>query len=122
MLAVLRLMFALLFLQHGLTKLIGFPAPQPEGFQLVSLYGLAALIETAGGILVFLGLFTRAAAFIMAGEMAVAYFMAHAGSGAAFYPINNHGELAIAYCFVFLYLSVAGPGAWAIDSLRRRKR
>jgi putative oxidoreductase len=83
---------------------------------LVSLFGFAAILETVGGILLVIGLFTRPVAFILAGEMAVAYFMAH--SPKDFFPINNAGESAVLFCFVFLYLIFAGPGAWSIDRQR----
>jgi putative oxidoreductase len=110
-------MTALLFLQHGLMKLFGFPASdfQPP---LFSLFGLAGVLEVVGGLLLLVGLFTRPVAFILSGEMAVAYFMAHAPQG--FFPIKNGGEVAILFCFVFLYLVFSGPGAWSIDAARRR--
>jgi putative oxidoreductase len=115
-LSVLRIITALLFIAHGTGKLLGFPA---LGFQaeLFSLFGLAAILEIAGGILLFLGLFTRPVAFILSGEMAVAYFMAHAPQD--FHPILNQGESAILFCFVFLYLVFAGPGPWSLDAARR---
>jgi putative oxidoreductase len=117
LLSVLRIMTALLFLQHGLMKLFGFPASdfQPP---LFSLFGLAGVLEVVGGLLLLVGLFTRPVAFILSGEMAVAYFMAHAPQG--FFPIKNGGEVAILFCFVFLYLVFSGPGAWSIDAARRR--
>jgi putative oxidoreductase len=117
LLSVLRIMTALLFLQHGLMKLFGFP---PSDFQppLLSLFGLAGVLEVVGGLLLLVGLFTRPVAFILSGEMAVAYFMAHAPQG--FFPIKNGGEVAILFCFVFLYLVFSGPGAWSIDAARRR--
>jgi len=117
-LSILRIMAALLFLEHGLSKFFGFPgAAHP-----LALFGLewfAALIEFVGGILLTLGLFSRAAAFIMSGEMAIGYFMFHAPQ--SFYPYLNHGEAAILYCFVFLYVVFAGPGPWSIDALLWRK-
>ena len=116
MLAVLRIMAALLFIAHGTSKLFGWPSAgmQPP---LFSLFGLAAVLELVGGLLLVLGLFTRPVAFILAGEMAVAYFMAHAKGD--FFPINNGGESAILFCFIFLYLALAGGGAWALDNARR---
>jgi putative oxidoreductase len=114
-------MAGLLFLQHGLSKFFGFPGPQPQTFALMSLVGLAAAIEVVGGVLVAVGLYTRIAAFIMSGEMAVAYFMAHAPRG--FFPYQssgNGGELAVLYCFIFLYLAAAGGGAWSLDRLREK--
>jgi putative oxidoreductase len=115
-LAVLRIMTALLFLQHGLAKHFGFPhVANFDNLQVVSLVGLAGAIEIVGSVLLLIGLFTRAAAFIMSGEMAVAYFMSHALKG--FFPILNGGELAALYCFVFLYFVFSGPGAWSIDGM-----
>jgi putative oxidoreductase len=121
MLAILRIMTGLLFLEHGTQKLLNFPprvnnAPMPD---LTTLPGMQGVIELVGGIMIILGLFTRPVAFILAGDMAVAYFMAHAPRG--FFPISmggNGGELAIMFCFVFLYLMVAGAGAWSVDATR----
>ena len=115
-LALLRIVAGLLFLEHGLAKLIGFPVPGPA--ELPPLLVVAGIIEALGGLLVTIGLFTRVAAFIMSGEMAIAYFMAHLPQG--FWPLANHGEGAILYCFIFLYLAVAGAGAWSVDGLRHR--
>jgi putative oxidoreductase len=118
MLAVLRILVALLFLEHGTQKLLGFPAgndPQPP---LLSLSGVAGLLEIAGGLLLIVGLFTRPVAFVLSGFMAAAYFMAHAPQD--LYPVNNGGDAAILYCFVFLYFVFAGPGAWSIDGARTR--
>jgi putative oxidoreductase len=115
MLSVLRIMAALLFLQHGMSKYLGFPGPVPTGFAMLSLAGLGGAIELVGGILLTLGLLTRLAAFIMSGEMAFAYFMAHAPRG--FFPYLNMGEAAILYCFIFLFIAVAGGGAWTLDRL-----
>ena len=118
-LGLLRIFAALMFLQHGLAKLFGFPpGAQPGPQPLVSLMGVAGVIETVTGVLLVLGLFTRPAAFIAAGFSAVAYFYAHAAQ--SFYPIINQGELAALYCFVFLYLFVAGPGSFSIDARRPR--
>src|ERR1700761_4627200 len=101
-LSVLRIVSALLFLEHGTSKLLGFPPPaNPHGpFELFSMAGMSGVLEFAGGILLGLGLFTRVVAFILSGEMAVAYFTVHAPGG--FFPLLNHGELAVIYCFVFL--------------------
>jgi len=112
-LAVLRIVAALLFIAHGSQKLFGFPAAEFSP-PLFSLFGLAGLIEVVGGILVLIGFQTRIAAFIMSGTMAVAYFMVHAPG--SFFPTNNGGDAAILFCFVFLYLVFAGPGAWALDT------
>lgn len=118
MLSVLRIMSALLFLAHGTAKLFGFPAvPMFANLQVVSLLGLMGVIEIVGGILLAIGLFTRPVAFILSGSMAVAYFMAHATKG--FHPILNGGELAVLYCFLFLYFVFAGGGAWSVDAARK---
>ncbi len=121
-LSVLRIMVGLLFLQHGLVKLFGFPVAGPAS--LPPLLMAAASIELVGGVLLVVGLFTRIAAFIMSGEMAFAYFISHAPRG--FYPYAgsvapaNGGEAAVLYCFVFLYLAVAGAGPWSVDATRAR--
>jgi putative oxidoreductase len=120
MLAVLRIMVALLFLEHGTHKLFGFPPSGHPGPALFSLSGLQGVIELVGGILLALGLFTRPVAFILAGDMAVAYFMAHAPR--SFFPMLNGGDAAILYCFVFLYVFVAGGGTWSLDEARQRAR
>ena len=119
MLSVLRIMTALLFMEHGLMKLAHFPAPQPGvPDPLPALLTVAALIEVIGGALLVLGLFTRPVAFICAGEMAIGYFMAHAPK--SFWPAINMGDAAILFCFVFLYLAFAGGGAWSVDAMRSR--
>jgi putative oxidoreductase len=119
-LSILRIMVGLLFFSHGSQKLFGFPpSGQPAGGPLPPLILVGAWLEFGGGILIVLGLFTRFVAFILSGMMAVAYFMAHAS--ASFYPIVNKGELAVVYCFVFLYMAVAGGGAWSIDALWKRE-
>jgi putative oxidoreductase len=121
LLAALRIMAALLFLEHGLVKVFGFPpgaAPGPQ--PLLSYLGIAGFIETVGGWLLAIGLFTRPVAFLLAGEMAFGYFTVHAPLG--FFPAINAGDAAILFCFIFLYLFAAGPGAWSIDEMRARKR
>ena len=119
-LSVLRIVTALLFLEHGLMKLFHFPAAQPGAPDpLPPMLMAAAIIEVVGGGLVALGLFTRIAAFVCSGEMAVAYFMAHAPQG--FYPALNMGEGAVLYCFVFLYLVFAGGGEWSLDAAVRKR-
>ncbi|MDB5823583.1 MAG: DoxX family protein [Herminiimonas sp.] len=119
LLSVLRIVVGLLFLQHGAAKLLGVPhVAMFDGLKLVSLIGLAGVLELVGGLLIVLGLFTRPVAFILSGFMAVAYFMAHAPQGAL--PILNQGELAVLYCFAFLYLAVAGGGTASIDAARNR--
>lgn len=119
LLSVLRFVVGLLYMQHGLNKLFDFPpTAHHHAYVLMSLYpGLAGVLETFGGGLIVLGLFTRPVAFILSGEMAVAYFMSHAPHG--FFPLLNGGERAVFYCFTFLYLFVAGGGAWSLDRLRR---
>ncbi len=119
LLSILRIMTGLLFLQHGTAKLLKIPVmPMFANLSLTSLPGIAGILELVGGVLIILGLFTRSVAFVLSGLMAVAYFMAHAPRG--FYPILNAGELAILYCFVFLYFAAAGPGPWSIDAARRK--
>jgi putative oxidoreductase len=120
-LGILRIVTALLFIEHGTQKLFGFPpSDRPAaGFEM-SLMTLAGVLEAFGGLLILLGLFTRPVAFILSGQMAVAYFMAHASQN--LYPVNNGGDAAILYCFVFLYLVFAGPGALSLDDNLRRRR
>ena len=115
-LSLLRIVTALLFMQHGGQKLFSYPAPPSMEINLFSLIGLAGILELFGGGLVLLGLFTRPVAFVLSGLMAVAYFMAHAPRG--FWPLLNNGELAVLYCFVFLYLSFSGPGPLSLYRLR----
>jgi putative oxidoreductase len=118
--AVLRIVAALIFLEHGTQKLFGFPAPPAAGLPaMFSLYWFAAVLELVGGLLLAAGLFTRPVAFVLAGEMAFAYWMSHAPR--SFFPVLNGGDAAILYCFVFLYFVAAGPGAWAIDIGRRKE-
>ncbi|MGC1408477.1 MAG: DoxX family protein [Acetobacteraceae bacterium] len=114
-LSILRIIVGLMFMEHGLGKLIGFPPvpSQPAAFHLL---WFAGIIETVGGFLVAIGLFTRAAAFIVSGEMTIAYFMAHAPRG--LYPVLNGGDAAILYSLIFFYFFVAGGGAWSLDRLR----
>ena len=120
MLSVLRIMTGLLFLEHGTQKLLGFPPPTNPGPALFSLMGFQGVLEFVGGILILIGLFTRPVAFILAGDMAVAYFYAHAPRG--FFPTLNGGQLAILFCFVFLYFFVAGGGVWSVDEQRSNRR
>lgn len=117
-LAILRIVTALLFLEHGTMKFLHFPAAQVPG-PLPPMLMAAGTIELVAGLLIALGLFTRAAAFIACGEMAVAYLIGHAPK--SFWPGVNMGDAAILYCFIFLYLVFAGPGSWALDNLRARR-
>lgn len=119
-LSLMRIMAALLLLQHGTTKVLGFPATQMTGVSLASMSGIAGIIELVGGALLLIGLFSRATAFILSGMTAVAYFLVHAPKD--FYPLVNGGELAALYCFVFFYLVFAGPGPWSVDALRGAER
>ena len=118
MLSILRIVVGLLYMEHGLAKILDFPhQPNHAPYAPLTLNpGLQGLLELVGGLLLALGLFTRTVAFVLAGNMAVAYFMVHAPRG--FFPLLNGGELAIVYCFVFLYLWVAGGGEWSLDRLR----
>ena len=115
--ALLRIVCGYLFVVHGSMKLFHFPhAAMFDGVTLMSLEGLAGVIEFVGGLLLIVGLFTRVVAFLLSGEMAIAYFMAHASHGNALFPQLNQGEPAVLFCFVFLFLAAAGPGAWSIDA------
>ena len=115
-LAVLRIVTALIFIEHGTQKLLGFPPSANPGPALFSLMGFAGVLELFGGALVLVGLFTRPVAFVLSGFMAVAYFMAHAPR--SFFPVLNGGDAAILYCFVFLLLVFTGPGVLSIDGRR----
>jgi putative oxidoreductase len=120
-LGMLRIVAGLLFLAHGLVKLFGFPAGAQPGLQpLDTLFGIGGLLELLLGGLIALGLFTRPAAFLAAGEMAVAYWMFHAPQ--SFYPVVNEGDAAILYCFFFLYLVARGPGAFSVEGARSGRR
>ena len=120
LLSILRIVTAFLFMQHGAQKLFGvLVVPSKTAVELFSLMGFAGMLEFFGGLLILLGLFTRPVAFILSGQMAVAYFMAHAPKG--FWPVVNKGELAALYCFLFLYLIAAGGGPWSLDYLRKKR-
>jgi len=120
--AVLRIVTAYLFLTHGASKLLGVPhVAMFDGLPIFSLAGFAGVLELVGGALLLVGLFTRLTAFIVSGEMAFAYFIAHGSRGHVLVPMLNEGELAVLYCFVFLFFALAGPGAWSVDGLIRRK-
>ena len=120
LLSILRIVAALIFMEHGTQKLLGFPLSERPAPELLSLSGIAGILELVGGALLVLGLFTRPVAFILSGEMAVAYWLAHAPQ--SFFPVNNGGDAAILYCFVFLYLFAAGGGPWSLDAWLRGKR
>ena len=119
-LSLLRIITALLFMEHGLMKMFHFPAPQ-QGVPdpLPTILVAAAWLEIVGGALLALGLFTRPVAFILSGQMAVAYFLAHFPTG--FWPALNGGEAAVLFCFIFLYLALAGPGEWSLDAQVRKR-
>jgi putative oxidoreductase len=116
--ALLRIVAGIMFAMHGSQKLFGFPGEGPP-VELASLMGVAGIIEFVGGLLIALGFFASIAAFIASGMMAVAYFMAHAPKGT--WPVINQGELAVLYCFVFLYIAAQGSGIWSVDAGRRRR-
>ncbi|AOW15337.1 DoxX family protein [Hydrogenophaga crassostreae] len=125
--ALLRIVTALLFMQHGAQKLFHYP---PGGhhqgpLDLFSLIGVAGVLEFFGGLLLVVGLYTRSVAFVLSGQMAVAYFAFHVPGGkdapGGFFPVVNGGELAIIFCFVFFYLVFSGPGAWSLDGLIKAK-
>lgn len=122
LLSILRIVASLLFIQHGARKLFGIPGGHVDLISIGNLFtlvpGLAGLLEFFGGILLLLGLFSRPVAFVLSGEMAFAYFMAHLPNG--FYPLINHGGMAIMFCFTFLYIAATGPGPWSLDRIRRR--
>ena len=118
-LSILRIVVGLLFMEHGLSKHFGFPAPAPAAFQMFGVLGLAGAIEIVAGFLVAIGLFTRAAAFIASGEMAFAYFMIHFPR--SFFPLVNGGDGAVLFCFIFLFLALEGGGPWSLDAARSRR-
>ena len=120
--ALLRIVTAYLYLTHGTSKLLGMPhVANFDNLRLFSLMGFAGILELVGGVLLLIGLFTRPVAFVLCGEMAFAYFMAHGSQGYVLVPMLNRGELAVLYCFVFLFFAAAGAGAWSVDAMRRRR-
>ena len=119
--ALLRIVSGYLFMMHGVAKLFHVPhVAMYDGVQLMSLIGLAGVLEMAGGALLVVGLFTRVVAFLLSGEMAIAYFTVHASHGNVPFPQLNQGEPAVLFCFAFLFLAAAGAGAWSIDAKRTR--
>ncbi|HEX2648848.1 MAG TPA: DoxX family protein [Burkholderiales bacterium] len=119
-LGLLRIVTGYLFITHGTAKLLGMPYVKMfEGVQLMSMIGFAGILELVGGALIIVGLFTRPVAFILSGEMAFAYFIGHAPKGPVLMPMLNGGELAVLYCFVFLFFAAAGAGAWSVDAMMR---
>jgi len=120
LLSVVRIISAFLFMQHGAQKIFGFPTEQRYPFELFSMSGVAGTLELFGGLLLLIGLFTRPVAFVLSGLMAFAYFIVHAPQD--FWPLNNGGELATMFSFVFLYLAFAGGGSWSVDCLCKCKR
>jgi len=125
LLSLLRIVLAFLFIQVGTAKLFALPAAVMPGggtAAVGSLPWVAGVIEVIGGPLILLGLFTRPVAFVLAGEMAVAYFVGHAPMGHWLWPVLNMGQTAVIYCFLFLYISAAGPGPWSLDALLARRR
>jgi putative oxidoreductase len=120
LLSLLRIVAALMFMQAGTVKLFGWPMAMPGGGSppLMSQVGIGALLEFIGGALLLVGLFTRPVAFILSGEMAVAYFQFHQPNG--FWPVVNQGQPAVLYCFIWLYISARGAGPWSLDALLRR--
>ena len=120
--SILRIMTGLMFMQHGAQKILGwFGGMGGNTAPMMSQFWFAGMLELVGGLLIAIGLFTRITAFILAGEMAVAYFHAHVRRGGII-PIVNQGELAALYCFVFLYFAVRGAGVWSVDAMMGRDR
>jgi putative oxidoreductase len=118
LLSIVRIIAGLMFMEHGLAKYFGFPSASPPNFDPMSMAGAAGVIEIVAGALVAVGLFARVAAFLASGEMAIGYFMVHAPK--SFFPLANGGQLAIFFCFFFLYIALEGPGPWSIDGARSR--
>ena len=119
LLSLLRIVMALLFLEHGTSKILMFPLSSASGPPMWSLFWVAGMLELIGGLLLLIGFLTRPTALLLSGEMAIAYFMVHAPRGP--FPVLNGGEAAVMFCFVFLYLAFEGPGPWSVDSALRRR-
>ena len=121
--ALLRIVAGYLFVLYGSSKLLGVPhLAMFDNLQLFSLFGIAGVLELVGGTLVLVGLFTRPAAFLLSGEMAVAYFVEHAPHGNVLVPMLNEGEAAVLFCFIFLFFAAAGAGVWSLDAIRGARR
>ena len=119
LLGIVRILLGLLYMQHGLSKYFGFPGPAPQNFEVFSLIGLAGAIEIIGGLMVALGIYTRWAAFIVSGEMAVAYFIVRHRWSMSFFPVANNGTLEAVYSLFFFTFFLVGGGAWSLDRLRK---
>ena len=115
-LSLLRIVTALLFLEHGTSKILSYPLTQMSGPAMWSIYWVAGIVEIIGSVLLLLGLFTRPVALLLAGEMAIGYFMIHAPQ--SIYPVVNHGDAAVLFCFVFLLFAATGPGPWSLEAMR----
>jgi putative oxidoreductase len=118
--SIMRIVAAYLFMLHGSSKILHIPyIARFEHVHIFSLAGLAGMLKLVGGALLILGMFTRPVAFVLSGEMAFAYFMAHASRGHIWLPLMNGGDAAVLYCFIFLFLAIAGGGTWSIDRIFR---
>ena len=115
-LSLLRIVTALLFLEHGTSKIFSFPLTQMSGPSMWSIYWIAGILEIVGSLLLLVGLLTRPVALLLAGEMAIGYFMIHAPQ--SLYPVVNHGDAAILFCFIFLLFAATGPGPWSVEAMR----
>lgn len=120
LLSVVRIFLGLLYMQHGLSKYFGFPGAQPPGFQMFSILGLAGALEIIGGAMLALGIYTRAVAFILSGEMAAAYFVFRQRWATGFFPLTNGGQTELLYTFFFFTFFLVGGGIWSVDKMRER--
>lgn len=120
LLSIVRVFLGLLYMQHGLSKYFGFPGPSPQGFQIFSMVGLAGFLEIVGGGLLALGVYTRAIAFVLSGQMAFAYFIWTNRMGRGFFPATNGGQLEAVYAFFFFTIFLVGGGIWSVDKMRER--
>ena len=122
LLSIVRILLGLLYMQHGLSKYLGFPAPSPQNFQTMSLLGLAGIIELVGGFLLALGVYTRWVAFIISGEMAIAFFIVRQRLSTSYFPLRNGGQLEAVYSIFFFTFFLTGGGAWSVDRLCLRRQ